>query len=85
MTTPMRSAGVTVQSVGDETVLHDADRQLAHVVNRSAAWIWERFDGRSSIEAIADQLAREFDVPVETARGDVAAVADEFRRLGLLG
>lgn len=84
MTTPTRREGITVQRIGDETVLHDGGSKLAHVVNQSAAWIWDRIDGTSSTDDIADQLVREFDVPTEIARRDVVAVTDEFRRLGLL-
>ena len=84
MTRPTRSEGITVQRIGDETVLHDGGRKQAHVVNQSAAWIWDHMDGSSSTDDIADLLAREFNVLVEVARRDVAAVADEFRRLGLL-
>jgi hypothetical protein len=85
MTAPIRRHGISVQRIGDETVLHDAERQQAHVVNQSAAWVWEHFDGIRSTDDIADQLAREFEIPVEAARSDVSAVTDAFRRLGLLG
>lgn len=84
MTRPARRTGISIQRIGDEAVLHDSERQLAHVVNHSAAWIWERIDGTNTTEQIAAQLAEQFGVSMDVARNDVRSVTASFRQLQLL-
>jgi hypothetical protein len=74
---------VTLQRVGKEAILHDAGAGRAHVINATAARVWELCDGRSM-----DDLVRTFAEPYgrqpAEVRGDVERVIDGFRRLGLL-
>jgi hypothetical protein len=74
---------VTLQRVGREAILHDAGTGQAHVINASAARVWELCDGRSM-----DDLMRTFAEPygrtVDEVRPDVERVIQGFRQLGLL-
>lgn len=74
---------VTLQRVGREAILHDAAAGKAHVINASAARVWELCDGRS-----LDDLVRTFAEPYgrtpDEVRPDVERVIEGFRRLGLL-
>jgi PqqD family protein of HPr-rel-A system len=74
---------VTLQRVGREAILHDARAGKAHVINSSAARVWELCDGRSM-----DELVRSFAEPYgrtpDEVRADVERTIESFRRLGLL-
>lgn len=74
---------VTLQRVGREAILHDAAAGRAHVINASAARVWELCDGRSM-----DEVVRTFAEPYgrapEEVRPDVERVVEGFRQLGLL-
>ncbi len=76
-------ADVRLQRVGREAILHDARNGQAHVINASAARVWELCDGRPFDDLVA-AFAEPYDMPPETVRGDVQQVLDGFRRLGLL-
>jgi PqqD family protein of HPr-rel-A system len=74
---------VTLQRVGKEAILHDAASGRAHVINGSAARVWELIDGRSMDDLVRD-FAEPYGRPPDEVRGDVERVIDGFRRLGLL-
>jgi hypothetical protein len=84
MDRPHRRADIVIQQIGRETVLQDRDRQQVHVVNRTAAWIWERLDGTRASEEIATEMAEQFEVTVDRARRDVVEIIRSFGKLGLL-
>jgi hypothetical protein len=74
---------VTLQRMGREAILHDAGAGKAHVINASAARVWELCDGRAM-----DDLLRAFAEPYgrspDDVRADVERVVAGFRQLGLL-
>ena len=74
---------VTLQRVGREAILHDAGTGRAHVINASAARVWELCDGRS-MEDLVRAFAEPYGRPPDEVRDDVARVIDGFRGLGLL-
>ncbi len=48
------------QGVGDELMVYDQQRKRAHLLNRSAAFVWRHCDGRTSVAEIAVLLQQEF-------------------------
>ena len=60
-----RTEGLIVQQLADEVLVYDQDRHKAHCLNRTAALVWGRCDGRSSISEIASRLAGETSSEVE--------------------
>lgn len=81
---PARRSDVTIQQVGDDTVLHDERAGKLHVINASAAWIWDQLDGAASVDDIGDRLAQRFGIEPAAARRDVERIARSFDELGLL-
>jgi hypothetical protein len=81
---PVARADVTLQRVGREAILHDARNGKAHVINGSAAQLWELCDGRP-----LDQLVAAFGAlygrEPETVSGDVVKTLANFEAMGLLG
>jgi hypothetical protein len=66
-----RGDRLAARRVGDEMVLLSADDSSLFVLNDVGTVIWEAADGRTSVEAIAALMCREYDVDLETARRDV--------------
>lgn len=54
-----RRTGVIRKEVDGELLVYDLTRDKAHCLNESAAAIWKRCDGRTSIKEIAASLAKE--------------------------
>jgi len=76
-------ADVTLQRVGREAILHDARSGQAHVINASAARVWELCDGRPMDELLS-AFAEPYDMTPDAVRADVERVLANFRELGLL-
>jgi hypothetical protein len=51
-----RKEGILVQDLTGELLIYDLDRHAAHCLNESAALIWKRCDGRTSIAELARVL-----------------------------
>lgn len=58
-----RTKGVTTSELNDETVVYDLDRHRVHRLNRTAALVWKRCDGKSSVADIAADVERELAAP----------------------
>ena len=74
---------VTLQRVGREAILHDARSGQAHVINASAARVWELCDGRPFAELLA-AFAEPYGLTPQAVRADVERVLAGFQELGLL-
>lgn len=74
---------VTLQRVGREAILHDAAEGRAHVINASAARVWELCDGRSMDDLLV-AFAEPYGRAPDDVRADVERVLEGFRRLGVL-
>ena len=59
-----RTTGLVVKTVSDEVLVYDLETHRAHSVNRVAAAVWRRCDGRRDAAVIAAELQREGTVPV---------------------
>ena len=81
---PRRRAGVRARVVDGQMVLLNRQRELVHQLNETATYVWDRCDGEHTVTAIASELAGEFDVDVETAEKDVAAVVGQLEDAGLV-
>ena len=60
-----RHADIVVQELADEVMVYDLKRHRAHCLNRTAAFIWSRCDGQTSVAELSALLAQEFGGPVE--------------------
>ena len=81
---PTRSADVTLQRVGREAILYDRRNGRAHVINDSAARIWDLCDGRASQEEITRAFAASYDMPESAVQDDVTRILTTFRELQVL-
>jgi PqqD family protein of HPr-rel-A system len=84
MAVPNPGADVTLQRVGNEAILYDRRNGRTHVINNSAARIWELCDGRATVEEITGAFAAAYAIPASEVRADVAAILATFRDLCVL-
>ena len=80
---PVVRADVTLQRVGREAILHDGRNGKAHVINGSAAQLWELCDGRPFDELVA-AFAALYGREPETVAEDVRKTLTNFQAMGLL-
>ena len=60
-----RKAGLVIQELPDEVLVYDLDRDRAHCLNQTAAFVWQRCDGRNTVAQIARTLGQQFDCSVD--------------------
>lgn len=81
---PKRKENLVLEEIDEELLVADFSDAQLHVLNPTAAAIWEMCDGEHTIEQIADSLAEYFHLPAEEVRRDVAKVLAEFQEKGLV-
>ena len=59
-----RIEDMVVQELPDEVLVYDLKQHKAHCLNRTAAFIWNRCDGRSTPGEIAEMMEKEWQSPV---------------------
>jgi len=59
----MRKQNLIVDELPEEVLVYDLDRHKAHCLNRTAALVWRRCDGKTAPREIARRLQRELDQP----------------------
>src|SRR5262245_19569937 len=72
-----RDDGMIVQELADELLIYDLHRHRAHSLNRVAALVWGRCDGRTTVSQMATRLRQELAAPV-----DEEAIGIALQRLG---
>jgi hypothetical protein len=60
-----RKQGLVIQELPDEVLVYDLDRDRAHCLNPTAAFVWQRCNGKNTTAQIARTLGREFDCAVD--------------------
>ena len=83
-TMPAQRAGVTLERVGADAILLDQSAQKAHVVNGSAARLWELLGASRDRESLIAAFAATYALPAGAVRPDVERTLDRFDTLGLL-
>jgi hypothetical protein len=75
---PKTRPNLTVQQVGDESLVLDLETEQIHQLNATAAWILSRCDGDTSVETIVRDFAESFSVDPDTATRDVGAALEQL-------
>jgi hypothetical protein len=60
-----RKAGLVIQELPDEVLVYDLDRDRAHCLNQTAAFVWQHCDGRTSTVEIARSLSQKVNASVD--------------------
>ncbi|UCB44007.1 MAG: PqqD family protein [Dehalococcoidales bacterium] len=79
-----RTEDIIWRRIEDEIVLITDDGLSLHVLNKTAAQIWEMCDGTHSPEDITAGLCERFDATLEEVTEDVQDTLDKLKGLGLV-
>ena len=60
-----RKEGLVIQELPDEVLVYDLDRDRAHCLNETAAFVWQHCDGRTSANEIARALGKKVNTAVD--------------------
>ncbi len=77
-----RKKDLAVQNLLDEVLVYDLRNHRAHRLNRAAAIVWRRSDGKKTVSQLARILASELDEPAD--REVVRYALGRLARVGLL-
>jgi len=75
---------VVWRKIGDEIVVITDDGRSVHVLNKTAAHVWEMCNGEARVDTIADSLCERFEVTQGEAKADVRTILEKLETLGLL-
>ena len=81
---PLWASNVIWRRIEDEVVLITDDGLAVHVLNKTAAHIWELCNGEQGLSDIVESVCEQFDTTVEEATKDAAELVDNLDQLGLL-
>ena len=56
-----RKDRLLVERLADETLVYDLRRHKAHCLNETAAFVWDKCDGKTSVAQLARGLGNEFE------------------------
>jgi hypothetical protein len=79
-----RADNVIFREIADEIVVINVDGQKVHVLNKTAARIWEMCDGSLGPDEIAEKLCERYDISLERASNDVRNTVTKMMEKGLL-
>ena len=60
-----RTDNLVIRELDDETLVYDMERDEAHCLNRTAALVWNRCDGKATVAQTARDLGRTLNTTVE--------------------
>ena len=79
-----RVEGIIWRKIGDEVVVIKDDGLSVHVLNKTAAHIWEMCNGDCGPDDITASLCERFDVSFDEGSVDVKNVIEKLEEKGLL-
>ena len=79
---PVKKDGLVVQNLGDEVIVYDPVSHRAHALNRTAALVFERLDGKHDFDALARHVGQALGQPPQKAL--VTAAVNELAAANLL-
>ena len=81
---PRQANHLMEYQVEDELTLYDHRANVVHILNSTAAAVWELADGTQEAGNIAAQLAELYGLEADVAEEDVQEILEQFREAGLL-
>ena len=84
MSRAVQAKDIISRRIGDNIVVIKDNGRSTHVLNKTAAFIWEMCDGMYGIDEIAAHLNGRFDVSLEEARADVSEIIKKLTQAGIM-
>ena len=70
--------------IGDTIVVIKEDGLSSHILNKTAAFIWELCDGNLDIDEITTRVYQRFEVSFNDAQADVHKIIKELLQAGII-
>jgi hypothetical protein len=80
----VRAEDIIWRRIGDEIVVIKDDGLSVHLLNKTAALIWEMCADTSEPDKIAAMLCERFEISLDEARGDVEGIIEKMEKIGLI-
>lgn len=80
---PVRNPAVVQSSSGSDIILYQPVRRQAHVLNRSAAFVWEHCDGEHSPATMVAEARRTFEATPSGLDEEIGRLLEQFHALDL--
>jgi methyltransferase-like protein len=79
------STSVVTRKTGNEYVLvpvanNIADMNSVFILNETGAFIWEKIDGKRTVEEVIELVVKEYEIDKETAINDVLEFAGNMNK-----
>ena len=84
ITCAAKAENVISRRIGDELVVLGDTADSAHILNKTAAAVWELCDGERGLDDIAGCLCERFEVSFEEARADIEEIIGRLMKVGIL-
>jgi len=82
---PKANDKATIQDLGDEVLLYDAEKEHVHILNHTAHDIWNLCDGTNTLVDIKRKLMETYsDIPEDELFTDIQETVTELRKKHLL-
>jgi len=81
---PVRNKEISTKVIDGETILFNTQTNALHALNMVASEIWNRCDGKHSLEDIVDSLFDQFEASRDQIEEDVKKTLLQFQELGLI-
>ena len=72
------------RKIGDDIVVIKDDEVSVHVLNKTAAFIWELCDATRGVDEITTSVCERFEVSPEQARVDVEETLEGLEKIGII-
>ncbi len=80
----IKDSEVLFTSMGEDAVLLHVERGDYYSLNRVGARVWVLSDGSKTIADLAKEITGEFDISQEQAEKDIAELAEQLEKEGLV-
>ncbi len=60
-----RTEGLIINELDDETLVYDLERHEAHCLNQTAALVWRRCDGKTTVAKMTDVIQKQLDTSID--------------------
>lgn len=81
---PIRNKDAISRKIENEVLILNQLTKQYHILNETAAIIWELSDGHHTIDQIAEAICRQYDDSVDIVREDVIQTIEGMAKLRLI-
>ena len=82
---PVRNPDIVARKDEKEALLFDPSNGRMLCMNHTGVFVWEKSDGKSTLEDIAAGMVEDFDVSRDDARKDCMLFLKELEEAGFIG